>query len=546
MANQLQEQASIVWKKTPVSKKITLVALLLVAIVVVGLLIGWANTPSFSVAYSGLSDEDAGKIVQQLDEMGITYQLKGSGTIMVESEKVYDVRLAMATEGLPESSTVGYEIFSESTLGMTEFTQKVNYQRALEGELERTIGSLDAVESVRVHVVTPEKSLLTGDQSPTTASVIIKEKSGGYLDADQVKAIANLVAFSVEGLKPENVVIVDANRNELASVSGSDDEEASASASDNQRAAEIAAASEIQRKVQNLLDSILGPNRAAVEANVVMDWSQKEVTSNLYDPTQTVLRSEQTISEGYGSTASTAGGVPGAASNLPTPAATTTAATSTANDYYHTEQVNNYEISQVQTHEVFTPGQVKNISLAVMVDSVTDNAQLEMIKSAVIAAAGIDANRGDTVAVNTIAFDRTYYDEQETAMADDAKTDLYIQIGNYVAAGALLIVLFIYFSKVLKNLRMASKAAWKPILMPVGPSLAQAGLTSPVTVSESVQKALSESTSNQDTKDTSSSNKPFPEDEQRARIISRLTEENPATVAEIIQIWLAEDEKARG
>jgi flagellar M-ring protein FliF len=548
MANQLTEQATIVWKKAPVSKRITMAGLLLAAIVVVGLLIGWANQPSYSVVYSGLSDSDAGQIIQRMDELGITYKVKGSGTILVESDKVYEVRMTLATEGLPESSTVGYELFSESTLGMTEFTQKVNYQRALEGELERTIASLNSVESVRVHVVTPEKTLLSGDQSPTTASVIIKKKSGGAIDSAQVKAIANLVAFSVEGLAPENVVIVDANRNAMVSLGGEEVENVS-SQTDNQRAAEIAAASEIQSKVQNLLDSILGPNRSAVEASVVMDWSQKEVTSNIYDPTQTVLRSEQTITEGYGDPNETTSGVPGAASNLPTPVATPTAETGTSN-YYHSEQVANYEISQTQTREVFAPGKIQKVSLAVMVDSVTDEAQLESITSAVMAAAGIDTARGDTVAVNTMEFDRSYFEEQQVALAETEKSDQYMQIGIAAGAGVLLLVLFIYFARVLRNIRMASQAAWKPILMPVSAAAAlqngQASST-PAVVPDAVQNALTEPAKPAEPVDSriAQDGKGFPEDEQRARMISRLTEESPATIAEIIQIWLAEDEKTR-
>lgn len=553
MANQLQEQVSTVWKKTPPVQRITLIALILAAVVIVAALIGWAQRPSYSVAYSGLSDADAGKIVSALDAAGISYQLKGGGTILVPADKVYDTRLSMASQGLPESSTVGYELFSGNTLGMTEFTQKVNYQRALEGELERTIGSLDAVESVRVHVVTPEKALLSSDQSPTTASVIIKEKTGASMNASQVKSITHLVAYSVEGLKPENVVVVDANGNLLSSGSANG-AETLITQSDDQRAAEIAAANEIRNKVQTMLDTILGPDRSAVQASVVMDWSQKEITSNVYDPTQVAVRSSQKETEGYTGTGGTTGGVPGAASNLPTPVATT-AATSTSGNYSHTIETTNYEVSQTQTHEIYAPGQIKNISLAVMVDKVTDEKQLEMIKSAVTTAAGIDTSRGDAVSVNTMEFDRTYYQEQSDAMAKDAKNDLYMKIGTGVGAGLALILLFAYFSKVMKNLRMSSKSAWKPILIPAGSVAMQPGLGSGTAryaaseggqVQGSSNDAAKKAENDQAISHVATAPKSFPEDEQRARVISRLTEESPATVAEIIQIWLSEDEKKNG
>ncbi len=150
MLTTLQQQFLTYWKKQSPGKQITLAALLLSVLILTPVLVNWANTPSYSVAYSGLSEEDAAQIVQKLDENNITYQLKNSGTIEVPSDQVYSTRLLMAREGLPQSSTVGYELFSGSSmLGMTEFTQKVNYQRAVEGELERTIGSLEAVEAVR-------------------------------------------------------------------------------------------------------------------------------------------------------------------------------------------------------------------------------------------------------------------------------------------------------------------------------------------------------------------------------------------------------------
>ncbi len=159
MFSSLQQQFTSYWKKQSLGRQITMISLILAAAILIPVLINWANTPSYSVAYSGLSEADASQIVQKLDENNIAYRLKNSGTIEVPNDKVYSTRLLMAREGLPQSSTVGYELFDgTSTLGMTEFSQQVNYQRAIEGELERTIGSLEAVQAVRVHLVLPEKS----------------------------------------------------------------------------------------------------------------------------------------------------------------------------------------------------------------------------------------------------------------------------------------------------------------------------------------------------------------------------------------------------
>jgi type III secretory pathway lipoprotein EscJ len=195
MFSSLQKQFTSYWKRQSLGKQITMVSLILAVSILVPVLVNWANSPSYSVAYNGLSEADAAQIVQKLDENNIPYQLKNSGTIEVPNDQVYTVRLLMAREGLPQSSTVGYELFSgSSTLGMTEFSQQVNYQRAIEGELQRTIGSLEAVKAVRVHLVIPEKSLLSSDQALTTASVTIQINPGHTLDGDQVRSITHLVA----------------------------------------------------------------------------------------------------------------------------------------------------------------------------------------------------------------------------------------------------------------------------------------------------------------------------------------------------------------
>lgn len=563
MAVPLQKQVSQYWSKQSNSKRVTLIVLLLSAAILIPVLISWASTPSYSVAYSGLSEEDAGQIIQKLQESNIPYRLKGTGTIEVPSNEVYEARLKMAVDGLPSKSSVGFELFDSSTLGMNEFTQKVNYQRALEGELERTISSLDAVSSVRVHIVTPEKSLLTTDQAPTTASVTIQEKGGKALDASQVRAITNLVASSVEGLTPENVVVVDSNGNLLAGGS-SQDAVSAATQTDSQRVAESAAAADIRSRVQSMMDTILGPNKAIVQVSVSMDWTQKEITSNKYDPTAQVVRSSQKVSESYGGDLSGVSGIPGAASNLPTPAPTTTAGAK-ASSYQHTEETINYEVSQVQSKEVISPGQIQRETVSVMVDNITDANQLNTIKEAAAAAAGINESRGDQIVVNSITFDRSYYENQATSLADQQKTSTYTQIGIAVGAGLLLLGLLFYFSRMIKKLRSASQENWKPVMLPVGemalnPAFAAsmpgssleagpAGANLPQgnpLAGQSLPGIKANEESTVEFTPRASAPTSNPEDSQRAKVISRLAEENPATVAEIIQIWLNEDNKSHG
>ncbi len=469
MFSSLQQQFISYWKKQSLGKQITMVSLILAAAILIPVLINWATTPSYSVAYTGLSEADASQIVQKLDENNISYQLKNSGTIEVPNDQVYSVRLLMAREGLPASSTVGYELFSGSaTLGMTEFSQQINYQRAIEGELQRTIGSLEAVRAVRVHLVIPEKSLLSTDQALTTASVTIQVNPGHTLDGDQVRSITHLVASSVEGLKPESVVVVDTQGNMLADGMGSESDN-SLSQKDDQRAAEQAYASEVQKRVQGILDKILGPNKSVVQATVEMDWTQREITSNTYAPTEVAIRSSQKINESS-SNGGASGGVPGATSNLPTPVATTTG--SEASTYQRSEETLNYEVSQVESHEVIAPGKVSRLSVSVMVDGISDKAQLDTIQSAVQAAAGIDTTRGDQIVVQSYDFDTTAVDALNADLADQQKQQQYIQLGLIGGAVLLLLGLFFFIFRMISNLRNASKESWTPVLRPVSEMVA--------------------------------------------------------------------------
>jgi flagellar M-ring protein FliF len=442
-------------------------------------------------------------------------------------------------------------------LGLTEFSQQVNYQRAVEGELQRTIGSLDAVQAVRVHLVIPEKTLLSSDQGLSTASVTIQVRPGHTLDGDQVRSITHLVASSVEGLKPENIVVVDTDGNMLADGTGTETA-MDASQKDEQRAAEQAYAAEVQKRVQVMLDKILGPNHSVVQATVEMDWTQREINSNTYEPTAVAIRSSQKINESS-TEGSTTGGVPGAASNLPTPVATTTGADGTS--YQRSEETLNYEVSQIQSHEIIAPGKVSRLSVSVMVDGVTDLAQMDAIKAAVEVAAGVDTKRGDQIVVESFDFDTTARDTLNAELEKQRKQEQYLQIGFASAAVLIVVILLFFILRTISNLRNASKEAWKPVLQPVGQVAAliddgyksaalqlQTDLSNALSqLAEKNEQPAAPKTENEDvvvqlrarTQSTTAS-----EDEQRARVIARLAEENPATVAEIIQLWLSEGKKS--
>jgi len=561
MFAQLSAQFTRFWSNQSKAQRIVLVALVTTGFILIPIFLAWASTPSYAVAFSGLSEADAGQIVEKLNEENIPYQLRGSGTIMVPSDQVYDVRLKMARQGLPQGGTVGFELFNGNTLGMTEFTQRVNYQQAMEGELERTIGSLNAVEAVRVHIVTPEKSLLAHEQAPTTASVTVKERPGTRLDAAQVRSITHLVASSVEGLQPENVVVVDVSGNLLAA-----GETSGASAGlaqlDTRRAAEVQTARDLQLKVQDLLNSVLGPNKSVVQANVMMDWTERETTTQSYDPGSVTVRSSQDVTEVYTTTNSTLMGVPGAVSNLP-PAEEGVAPENQGVAYKRTEHLTNYEITEVQSYEVEAPGEIERVSLSVLVDGLADQAQLATLESAIAAAAGIDPTRGDLLVVETLEFDRSFYEAQAADLESSQKRDLYIRIAEVVAIGLLLVGLLWYVQRLLSNLRLASTDAWQPVLKPLAEMALPSGAgyqPQAQAASKGGRSAMSASPREQQTAPELSSPraverpkpKPVPkyeipsisaEEEQLLSLVKGLSDEEPASLANIIQLWLSEDEK---
>jgi len=557
MFDQLREQLTAFWKNQSTTRKAILIILTIVAIVAISLFIRWANTPSYEVAFSGLSETDAGTIVEQLQTSDIPYKLQGSGTILVPSDEVYNVRLQMARDGLPQGGSVGYELFSGSSLGMTEFTQRINYQRALEGELERTIGSLQAVDAVRVHIVTPEKSLLTSQQDPATASVTIREGSGQALSASQVKSVTHLVASSVEGLSPENVVVVDINGNLLASGQSDDSVSGGAAAADTHREAEAAYAAEIETSVNALLDSVLGPNSSVVKASVLMDWTEKQITTQAYDPETEAIRSSQVINESYSANGDTAGGIPGSETNLPEGDTTLTAEETSSSDYSRSEEIFNYEVTQTETLELVSPGTVSKISLSVMVDGITDTEELETLRTTIAAAAGIDTTRGDILAVESLEFDHTYYETQAAEIEQDEKTQLYWQIGEIAAAVLVLAAILWYIQRMLANLRLKSSKEWTPILQPVAEmalSDSMAGVPVPNRIPQSAP-VKAEQLENKEQEEVSQSiaesvkrfekaqpKKQSVEEKELQKQIAQLAQENPSSIAEIIHLWLSEDE----
>jgi flagellar M-ring protein FliF len=496
-----------------------------------------------AVAFSGLNTDDEAAIVQKLKDSKIPYELADGGTIRVPSSQVQDAKLATAGMGLggKPATGSGFELFNQPSFGQTEFTQKVNYQRALENELARSIDQMDAVDTARVHLVMPEQSLFASQQQPTTASVMLKLKPGKHLDSAQARSISNLVAGSVEGLKPQNLTIVDVNGNTLTPDDGAD---STAGLSSKQLDAQRGFESTTERNLQAMLDSVLGPGKATVRVAAVMNWDQIEQTSETYtpnDPTQTPVLTNHSITE-TSTGGAAVGGIPGAASNNGSGVPTYQGGTAGPGNTSKTDTDTTYQLNKSTQKTVRAPGAVTRLSISVMLDDDPNNpntALQQSVQNAVNAAAGIDPNRGDVLTVTSLPFNRQELLSAQAAMDDAAQKEQMMSYLHLAALGVgpvlMLVVLFLLLRRGRK--KHAANA--------VTAANSSAAYPQPVIVAESDAIAPPVAPMRQPRQSTPLA-QPIVEDPQKLYIreqIQMLGKSNPATVAQLIQTWMDEDRR---
>ena len=388
-------------------KKLVFITLAVIAISAVILLITWAQAPTYQVLYTNLQPQDAGAIVAKLQEMKIPYKTNAT-SILVPAEKVYDLRLQLASMGLPRGGGVGFEIFDKVGFGTTEFVQKINLKRALQGELARTIRSLQEVQDCRVHLSIPERSIFVTEQEPASASVLLKLYPGVRLSKKQIVGITHLVASAVEGLEPENVTVIDDRGNVLTAK-----EDGVAMLTTSQLEYQRAIEKDLEKRVISILEPVVGKGKVRAKARVNIDFTKVEETKEVFDPDGQVVRSEQKLIEQKNTPSPQ--GVPGVQSNLPGKS-TTRAGVSSSGSVKQTQTIN-YEISKVVSHVVSPVGQIKRISIAVLVDGkyIKDKSGKEkyvprseeeitnyeeLIKKAV----GFSEDRGDEIKVLNMPF----------------------------------------------------------------------------------------------------------------------------------------------
>jgi flagellar M-ring protein FliF len=397
-----------------------------VAFLVVGV---WGQRPDFTTLYANLNPGDAGQVIEQLKTSKTPYQLEDSGTrILVPAGVVHETRIKLATAGLPQGGGVGFELFDRTSFGATDFVQKLNYQRALQGELARTIGQIREVQHARVHVVLPQPSVFSDRERTTTASVVVSLRLGARLSPEQVRGIVHLVSGSVEGLQADNVTVIDSAGRMLSQRTDRSLGMGTASQLEYQAAVE----NELMRRVQGMLDEVLGAGKASVRVSAQVEFSHGERTEERVDP-NTVVRSEQRSSETSKNNSTRPAGVVGVTANIGTPQPAAPGTTSNSETAKEQESVQ-YEVGKVVERRTLVAGEVKRLSVAVLVDppyKITpgpngaeqkvpvprDKAELDKLRASVMRAVGFNAARGDDVDVAELVFDTSVV-ERERVVAD--------------------------------------------------------------------------------------------------------------------------------
>lgn len=452
MAN-WRERLRELWNRFDRRRKMAFIGgIVALALAFVGISFWYGGKPEYVPLYTNLEAKDAGDVVNSLKETGVPYELiedKRGATILVPVTQVHDLRLELASEGLPRGNK-GFELFDDSKLGVTEFQNKVNYLQALQGELTRTIEHLDSVEKARVHIVLPEDSLYKKNEKPATASILLMLKPETKLSVPEVKGIVNLVSHSVQGLAPENITIVDEQGNIL---NKSDDDELEKQNAQNLRTlSQIEMTKKvrdhIQQNIQTLLDKTLGDGRAFVRVSVELDFDDRKIDRQTFTPVvdeSGIIRSQQDISESYNGESNMPGGAAGVQANIPGYVAEERNANA---EYERKESTRNYEINEENQKVVASPGSIRRLTVAVLVSDEITELQQEGLLRAVASAAGINEDRGDTISVEPMPFNTDLQDQQaEAARLEQLRKDriFYTEIAAMILLAALLLGGFLMY-----------------------------------------------------------------------------------------------------
>jgi flagellar M-ring protein FliF len=427
---------------------ITLGQKVVIGLLALGLVLGgvfffkWVTAPTYAPLFSNLAASDASAIVTELGNEGVPYQLQdGGATILVPQTQVANTRLALSGKGLPASNQTGYSLLDQQGITTSEFQQQVTYQRAVEGELAKTLEAIKGVNTAVVHIAIPKDTVFTDSQGKPTASVLLDLAPGTQLAGQQVQAVTNLVSSSIEGMTPNDVTVADSN-GDVLSAAGSG---LTAAAGDTRTELEQQKGNQLAAQAQALLDRVLGPGHAMVSVQASLDLSQKNSTSETYQYNKgTPPYSQSSSKETYSGTGNAVGGVLGNTSNG-------TAGSSGGNSTYDKESTtSNNSVDKTTTTEQVAPGDIKRLTVSVVMDgTVAGNINQQQVQSIVGNAVGLDATRGDAITVATMPFSNAAAQQAAADLAAARQAEQQAQMWSLIKTGAIglgivLVVLLVW------------------------------------------------------------------------------------------------------
>lgn len=528
----------------------------------------WNRERDLRPLFSNLSPEDAGAVVERLRSANVEYKVSDGGAVLVPSARVAELRLEMAASGLPRTGRIGFELFDKTNLGTTDFAEHVNYRRAIEGELERSVMSIGAVERARVHVTFAKESVFLESRQPAKASVMVKLRPGMTMPEQSVAAIRHLAASAVEGLMPEAVSVLDMSGNLLgkprASLEG--DGEAPGAAVEYRQGLER----EMLAKIRATLDPLLGADKYRAGVSLECDLTSGEQSEESFDPSRSVMVSSQRTEDTTNSGA--AGGVPGTTSNLPNPVPRSAGASS--GSARRSESIS-YQTSRVVRHTKMPQGALKRVSVAILVDQAVrwegsgaaarrvleppPPEKLKVVRDVVAGVVGFQQERGDQILVETLPFEATLNapppqpSPRSPAQPGGFAAPVWIQplfkkapptvwLG---AAAAIVIVLAVAAFWLLRRLRFKKPAAHVDAALPAE----EAPVQIPARTSEFEDKAIAQLTQNQADrakKELEALNSlKLPQATKKSEVLRKYIVEqskaDPAQVAQLVRTWLNEE-----
>ena len=460
--NKLYDQFLSVYTKLSYIQRLSIVVATVATVVVIVVLVVWANAPTYDTLYSELGDGDTVAIVDELTRLGVRYTVEGDNTIQVDGDQVYALRLSMAQLGLPSGgSTSGFELFDSSSVGATQFQEEVDYQRALQGELQRSITSLTSVQEARVHIFIPQNNLfILDEQEDSKASVILRIRQGEALSNQNIRAIAYFVSGAVRGLSFDQVEIIDTSGNLLSEFLGESNNALFLTTTQLEYKRKIE--STLESKLNSMLGTTLGSGKSIARVSVDMDFSKRDSVVEDYGD-EPVLRSEHTLSILSTNRGAQLSGVPGVNPNLAEPNILEEGLLS---NYSREERTANFEIDKSTVYETRNYGVIDRMTVSVIVDDRTDNTiipaivdvatpslrswtddELSTLVSLVSNAVGIDMTRGDSVAVENVPFDVPQSTEDQSLLQRERQMELIALVLKYLT---ILIISFAFYFMIVR------------------------------------------------------------------------------------------------